>query len=145
MAPPSSRTRHEAKANRVDAHVGRCLRQQRLVMGLSQVAVAQAAGVTLRQIQKYESGIDRVSAASLYRIGRLSNVPVSYFFAGLPLGHAGALSTEADHDSAETPLEDGILARRETLDLVRAYYRITSGEQRRKLSAVIRGLADAST
>jgi transcriptional regulator with XRE-family HTH domain len=74
-----ARVGREKKANRVDAHVGRRMRLQRIVMGMSQQRVAEAGGVSFRQIQKYEHGIDRVSAASLYRIAQLLKVPVFLF------------------------------------------------------------------
>jgi transcriptional regulator with XRE-family HTH domain len=76
----------KAKANRVDAHVGRHLRGRRVVMGMGVKKLAKVIDVGHRQIQKYELGIDRIAASDLYRFARFLGVPVSYFFAGLPGG-----------------------------------------------------------
>jgi len=90
--------KRKAKANRVDSHVGRRLRQRRIVMGVGVKKLAKVIDVGYRQIQKYELGIDRIAASDLYRFARFFGVPVSYFFAGLPGGRAAA--AQADGESA---------------------------------------------
>ena len=101
------------------------------------------AALPLPPDQKYEFGIDRVPAASLFGSARFLQVPVSYFFAGLPFGQAAANPAGADEGLAKTSLEDR-MRERETLELVRAYYRIAS-QPRRKLYVLICGLADTAT
>jgi transcriptional regulator with XRE-family HTH domain len=128
--------KRKRKANRVDAHVGRRLRQRRVGMGMGLKALGKLAGLAHRQIQKYELGIDRIAASDLYRLARLLGVPVSYFFAGLPGGRAA--SERTDDESATG---DRLYQRRETLDFVRAYYRIPSPKRRRRVYELIRQMA----
>jgi transcriptional regulator with XRE-family HTH domain len=128
--------KRKAKANRVDAHVGRRLRQQRLMMGVGVKKLAKVIGVGHRQVQKYELGIDRIAASDLYRFARFFSVPVSYFFAGLP----GGRGTPEGADS-ESATGDRLHQRHETLEFVGAYYRIASPKRRRKLYELIRQMS----
>jgi transcriptional regulator with XRE-family HTH domain len=68
----------------VDRHIGAKVRAARLETGQSQTQVAQALGVAFQQIQKYESGTNRISASTLYELSRLLHKPVQFFFDGLP-------------------------------------------------------------
>jgi transcriptional regulator with XRE-family HTH domain len=128
--------KRKAKANRVDAHVGRRLRQQRLMMGIGVKKLAKVISVGYRQIQKYELGIDRIAASDLYRFARFFGVPVSFFFAGLP--GARAAPERADSESATG---DRLHEQRETLEFVQAYYRITSPKRRRRVYELIRQMS----
>ncbi len=71
------------KPHPVDVHVGKQLRTQRALYGLSQNDLAKQLGVTFQQLQKYESGANRTSASRLWEAGKALGVPVSYFFEGL--------------------------------------------------------------
>ena len=68
----------------VDAFVGGRIKQRRKALGMSQVALAEALGVTFQQIQKYERGANRIAAGALYKMADALKVPISYFFDGLP-------------------------------------------------------------
>lgn len=68
----------------VDLHVGRRIRQQRTLLGMSQTAIAEAAGITFQQVQKYENGSNRVSASMMWQFAKALQVPVASFFEGLP-------------------------------------------------------------
>jgi len=81
----------------VDRHVGQRIRARRKMIGLSQSTLADALGLTFQQVQKYENGANRVSASKLYETARCLDVPVSYFFEGLPDpsdGGHGPVSTD---------------------------------------------------
>lgn len=101
----------ERIAHRVDVHVGRRLRQRRWARGWTQQQLAEQVGIRFQQIQKYETGENRLSASRLWDIAQALEVPVSYFFEGLE---------EGDDVDARASL----LSERETLALVRAYYAI---------------------
>ena len=73
----------KGKSQPVDAHVGRRMKERRTSLGLSQKKVAEAINLSLRQVQKYEEGIDRVGASRLFDIARVLDVPVNYFFQDL--------------------------------------------------------------
>jgi transcriptional regulator with XRE-family HTH domain len=131
----------------VDVHVGARLRVRRNLAGLSQDQLAKALGLTFQQIQKYERGVNRMGASRLFQVARLLSVPVGYFFEQLPTlhnampGFSGS-AQETPEDMPEKPRDD-LLHRKETLDLVRAYYEIEDQVQRRKIFELIRSMADA--
>lgn len=108
--------------NPIDLHVGQRLRHRRWMLGLTQQELAQSVGIKFQQIQKYESGINRMSASRLWDVANALGVTVDYFFDGL--GHA-ANNNGAGHGPKPDVLED-----KETLDLIRAYY--TLDEQPRR-------------
>lgn len=64
----------------VDSHVGQRVRMRRTLLGLSQEKLGEAIGLTFQQVQKYERGSNRISAGTLYRLGQVLDVPVSFFF-----------------------------------------------------------------
>jgi transcriptional regulator with XRE-family HTH domain len=113
-------------ANDIDLHLGKRLRRRRRLLGLTQQQLAIAVGVRFQQIQKYECGANRISAARLWQLSEALEVPVSYFFDGL---------AEAQEASANDPSEGGgeMFARKETLDLIRAYYQLGERPRRRLL------------
>jgi transcriptional regulator with XRE-family HTH domain len=112
--------------NDIDLHLGRRLRRRRRLLGLTQQQLAASVGVRFQQIQKYECGANRISAARLWRIAAALEVPVGYFYEGL--AEAGRREANGEH------AEGGeVLARKETLDLVRAYYRLGERPRRRLL------------
>ena len=73
--------------NAIDRHVASRLRLRRLEAGLSQTLLADALGVTFKQLQKYEWAVDRISAGALYQLALTLDVPVQYFFDGLSRHH----------------------------------------------------------
>jgi transcriptional regulator with XRE-family HTH domain len=114
----------EETSSPVDRHVGGRIRLRRTLVGLSQMALGERLGISFQQVQKYERGSNRVSASTLYRLGEILDVPVSFFF---------------DDMAGETRPSDsaGVLLKRETLELVRAYYRIDE-DQRAAVLALLR-------
>ncbi|MBL8671395.1 MAG: helix-turn-helix transcriptional regulator [Alphaproteobacteria bacterium] len=113
-------------ADMVDIHVGRRLRMRRTLLGLTQQALGMQLGLTFQQIQKYECGANRISSSRLFLLGQALQVPVSYFFDGLPREMTGgslAKSPERKMPAVPPPAES--LEAKETLDLVRNFYRIT--------------------
>jgi transcriptional regulator with XRE-family HTH domain len=67
----------------IDDHVGKRIRERRIMLGLTQQQLAEMIGVTYQQAHKYERGINRVSAGRLFEIGRVLSVPVGYFYEGI--------------------------------------------------------------
>ena len=114
----------------VDVHVGKRIRHRRWLVGMTQQQLADAVGIKFQQIQKYETGMNRVSASRLWDIASTLDVPVSFFFEGLDA-------------SAETAQNGDILAEKEALELLRAYYAIPE-TQRRRLFDLARVLGDAA-
>lgn len=104
----------------VDVYVGQKLRQGRWMSGVTQQQLADRVGVRFQQIQKYETGANRISASRLWDIAAVLGVPVSYFFEGL---------TGQAPDTGDA--RGDILTDKESLDLVRTYYAIPQAQRRR--------------
>ncbi|ODT63039.1 helix-turn-helix domain-containing protein [Phenylobacterium sp.] len=119
----------EPMENNIDVHLGKRLRRRRRLLGLTQQQLAGACGVRFQQIQKYECGANRISAARLWQLSEALEVPVGYFYDGL------SESSRQEQTIGEGPGEAGgeMLASRETLDLIRAYYQLGERPRRRLL------------
>ena len=111
-------------ANDIDLHLGRRLRRRRRLLGLTQQQLAVAVGIRFQQIQKYECGANRISAARLWQLAEALEVQVSYFYDGL---------AEAQERAEQNEPREGAMARKETMDLIRAYYQLGERPRRRLL------------
>ena len=116
----------------VDAHVGKRIRHRRWMVGMTQQQLADKVGIKFQQIQKYETGMNRVSASRLWDVADALGVSISFFFEGLADGQAVAAQTQGD-----------MMADKEALELVRSYYAIPEA-QRRRLFDLARVLSDAA-
>jgi transcriptional regulator with XRE-family HTH domain len=129
-----------SKPDPVDVHVGKRVRLRRTLLGMSQQELGEALGLTFQQVQKYERGTNRVSSSRLYRLAGSLDVPISYFFEDMPEA-AAAHSRPASPEPAPGHEPDP-LAKREILELARAYYRITDVNLRRRLFELVKGVAE---
>ncbi|WP_101068791.1 helix-turn-helix domain-containing protein [Roseovarius salinarum] len=119
----------------VDVHVGKRIRHRRWLTGMTQQQLAQSVGIKFQQIQKYETGANRVSASRLWDIADALGVDVAFFFEGLD-GSGG--KARADYS-----MPSDLLANKEALELVRSYYAIPEN-QRRRLFDLARVLSDVA-
>ena len=119
----------------VDVHVGKRIRHRRWLVGMTQQQLAERVGIKFQQIQKYETGANRVSASRLWDIADALEVEVSFFFEGIDA------ETEAKAGGESVPAD--ILGDKEALDLVRSYYAIPEN-QRRRLFDLARVLSDVA-
>lgn len=117
----------------VDVHVGQRIRQRRWMNGTTQQQLAEAVGIKFQQIQKYETGMNRVSASRLWDIAHVLTVPVSFFFEGL----------EAVGEGAVGQVPGDVMTDKEALELLRSYYAIPEN-QRRRLFDLARVLSEAA-
>ena len=123
----------------VDVHVGSRVRLRRTLLGMSQEKLGNAVGLTFQQIQKYERGANRIGASRLFEMSRILDVPVQFFFDEMV---AAPESADYRPMSGETDApEQDPMAKRETLELVRAYYRIPDAQIRRRLFELAKALA----
>lgn len=118
-------------ANPIDLHVGRRLRQRRRFLGLTQQKLAEQVNIRFQQIQKYESGANRISASRLWSLSKALRVPVSYFFEGLDDEALGA-DLNGRNGCAPNASQD-VFSNKETIDLVRAFYNLDEEPRRRLL------------
>jgi transcriptional regulator with XRE-family HTH domain len=119
----------------VDAHVGKRVRHRRWLIGMTQQQLAEQVGIKFQQIQKYETGANRISASRLWDIADALDVPVSFFFEGLAEAEA------AGGSKSSVPAD--LMGDKEALDLVRSYYAIPEN-QRRRLFELARVLSDVA-
>jgi transcriptional regulator with XRE-family HTH domain len=124
-------------AHPVDVHVGKRIRHRRWLVGMTQQQLAEKVGIKFQQIQKYETGANRVSASRLWDIADAMDVPVGFFFEGIETASAGETAPVAENVPAD------ILGDKEALDLVRSYYAIPEN-QRRRLFELARVLSDVA-
>ncbi|MFT4792732.1 MAG: transcriptional regulator with XRE-family HTH domain [Paracoccaceae bacterium] len=124
----------------VDVHVGKRVRQRRWMVGMTQQQLGEKVGIKFQQIQKYETGMNRVSASRLWDIAAALDVPVNFFFEGI-VDQAG-MSESALGMMTKSPRGD-LLADKEALELVRSYYSIPEA-QRRRLFDLAKVLSDAA-
>ena len=126
------------------------MRQRRTLLGMSQEKLGTAVGLTFQQIQKYERGSNRIGSSRLYEFAKVLDVPVSYFFdempanalAGRPMsgrGRKGFGETGTPFEQEKDPL-----IKRETLELVRAYYKIREPRVRKRIFEMVNAVGAAS-
>ncbi len=136
--------RRDPRTAYVDAHVGGRLRERRLLLGLSQTRLGEPVGLSFQQIQKYERGMDRISVGRLVRMAKVLDVPITFFFDDLdalsPQKNTRMRDSGKRGTKPDAMLEDP-LSKRETLELVRAYYQIEDAELRKHFYSLIRSLA----
>ncbi|RBM06332.1 XRE family transcriptional regulator [Novacetimonas cocois] len=149
----------------VDVYVGSRIRLRRTLLGMSQERLGTALGLTFQQVQKYERGANRVGASRLYDLARVLDVPIAFFFDGMPQDNApqsdvppgtamtsfaesresfGGVPIASQPEGTEDRFasnELALLSRRETIDLVRSYYRISDPAVRRRVLELVRSMA----
>lgn len=136
----------EGDPNPIDVHVGARVRLRRTLLGLSQEKLGEAIGLTFQQVQKYERGANRIGASRLFDLSRVLDVPVSYFFDDMPEVVSRQSPRQLVVGQVENPTdapEPDPMNKRETLELVRAYYRITDPRVRRRVFELAKALAKA--
>ena len=136
--------------NPIDVHVGNRVRLRRTLLGLSQERLGELLGLTFQQVQKYERGANRIGASRLWDLSRVLDVPVAFFFEDITedaatasprnlFGEAGGgLEEEAAQYDADP------MTKRETLELVRAYYKINDPSVRKRVFDLTKTLASAA-
>jgi transcriptional regulator with XRE-family HTH domain len=135
------------KPNPIDVHVGSRIRLRRTLLGMSQQKLGEAIGLTFQQVQKYERGTNRVGSSRMFELARVLDVPVSYFFEEMGSDVAARGRQHAFGIAAEAPTSSGgadPMTKRETLELVRAYYKITDAKIRKRLFEMTKALAAAA-
>ena len=137
--------RGTGRPNPVDIHVGARVRLRRTLLGMSQEKLGEAIGLTFQQVQKYERGANRIGSSRLYDLSRVLDVPVAFFFDDMP-DTVAASSPAQRRGMAEEPVSYELdpMAKRETLELVRAYYKIGDPTVRKRLFEMTKVLAVAA-
>ncbi len=145
----------DAKHSPIDIHVGNRMKLRRMMMGMSQERLGEQLGLTFQQVQKYERGVNRVSASRLFDLSRILDVPISFFYDDMPeplansyggqVGSQGIRRAMGFSEAQEGFGHDDTMTRKETVELVRAYYRITDTAVRKRVFELIRSLVPDTT
>ncbi len=126
--------------NPIDVQVGARVRLRRNMLGLSQEKLGEAIGLTFQQVQKYERGANRIGASRLHELSRVLDVPVSFFFDDMDPVRAPAIPGGFAEPPAEA-FESDPLRKRETIELIEAYFAIDDATVRRRLFELAKVLA----
>ncbi|MGB0844668.1 MAG: helix-turn-helix domain-containing protein [Alphaproteobacteria bacterium] len=132
----------------VDAHVGFKMRELRVLNGISQEVIAERLAVSFQQIQKYETGRNRISASRLYELSVIFGVSVDHFYDGLTSSVHAAVCDAVGVDNNDPIDENEIktdlsqLTDRQTLILMQQFSEIKSHNVKRKITELVKGLAN---
>ena len=126
----------------IDKHVGGRVKLRRGMLGLSQQRLAGVLGVTFQQLQKNERGTNRIASSRLFDLSKALDVPIQYFFDEMSPEVAASVRQRGGTFKSVAPVEPGAFAKRETLELVRAYFRIKSPSVRKRVYGLAQTLAD---
>lgn len=132
--------------NPIDIHVGARVRLRRTILGMSQEKLGEALGLTFQQVQKYERGTNRIGASRLFDLSRVLDVPIDFFYDDMPPEVADQSPRLRAGLSPIPPIpyrESDPMARRETLELVRAYYKVKNPTVRKRIFDLCRAMAHA--
>ncbi|SFI60439.1 helix-turn-helix domain-containing protein [Jannaschia pohangensis] len=102
----------------VDIHVGKRIRHRRWMLGMTQQQLAEQVGIKFQQIQKYETGMNRVSASRLWEISEALDVQIAHFFEGMK-------------EVADGTDDQDVLSDKEAMELIRSYYAMPENQRRR--------------
>lgn len=129
----------------IDVHVGGRIRLRRTLLGLSQEKLGEMIGLTFQQVQKYERGSNRVGASRLFDLSRVLDVPMSFFFEDMDeQPPAKSSRRRGGEDKAQAANAGAPIAKRETLELVRAYYRIDDADVRKRVFDLVKAMGIAA-
>ena len=146
---PVERYHRITNDNAIDLHVGKRLRLRRTLLGMSQEQFGDEPNITFQQVQKYERGANRISASRLWDMSHILDVPVSHFFDDMSettmRSSPRRMVRGFDNSSAADGEVKDPMARRETLELVRAYYTIKQPAVGKRVSDMVRSIATALT
>ena len=133
--------RGEGRPSPVDIHVGARVRQRRTLIGMTQTDLGDALGLSFQQVQKYERGTNRIGSSRLFKLSQVLDVPINFFFEDIPTATAARSPAKGRGKAKKLPnFEPNPMAKRETLSLVRAYYKIEDADVRKQVYEFTKGL-----
>lgn len=135
------------RANPVDKHVGERVRMRRMLLGMSQERLGEQLGLTFQQVQKYEKGVNRIGASRLFDLAQVLGVPIQYFYESMPAAVSGQLGMVGFADKPGDTYVADFLSSRDSVELNKAFARITDARIRRSIVDMVRSIAgeDVST
>jgi len=123
----------------IDEHIGQRVQLRRVMMGMSQKDLASKCGVTFQQVQKYETAGNRIPASRLFELSTALDTPVSFFFMGLP-GNLSEPNRNGRRSRVSDQQHDDPLAKNETLQLIKLYWKLQNDDQRKMILKMLKTL-----
>ncbi|MBA4130565.1 MAG: transcriptional regulator [Hyphomicrobium sp.] len=133
------------RANPVDKHVGERVRMRRMLLGMSQEKLGENLGLTFQQVQKYEKGVNRIGASRLFDLAQVLGVPIQFFYENMPASVSGVVAVPGmGEPSGENYVAD-FLSSRDSVELNKAFARITDPRVRRSIVDMVKSVAGEDT
>lgn len=123
----------------IDEHIGQRVQLRRVMMGMSQKDLASKCGVTFQQVQKYETAGNRIPASRLFELSTALETPISFFFMGLP-GNMPEETRWGRRARVSEQSADDPLAKNETLQLIKLYWKLPNDGQRQTILNMLKSL-----
>ena len=138
----------DGSPNPIDVYVGARVKMRRTLLGMSQEKLGEAIGLTFQQVQKYERGLNRISASRLFDISKVLEVPIGFFFEEMDdqVAELSPRMLAGASELAEEPVLFNYdpMTKRETLELVRCYYTIPDRRLAKKLLDLVKAMASST-
>ncbi len=129
------------RANPIDKHVGERVRMRRMLLGMSQEKLGEQLGLTFQQVQKYEKGVNRIGASRLFDLAQVLGVPIQFFYEAMPSSVSGQMAAPGLADKSGEPYVADFLSSRDSVELNKAFARITDPRIRRSIVDMVRSIA----
>jgi len=132
-----------SRPNRTDEHVGAQIRTRRMMLGMSQTTLADAADITFQQVQKYEKGTNRVSASRMQQFSKILDVPISFFFEGAPEAEVRGGGKPKAKGAITPAYVTWFVSSRDGVKIMKAFHRIADRSLRRKIVDLAHRIANS--
>lgn len=129
------------RANPVDKHVGERVRMRRMLLGMSQEKLGEHLGLTFQQVQKYEKGVNRIGASRLFDLAQVLGVPIQFFYENMSTAVSGLQAAPGMADKSAEPYVADFLSSRDSIELNKAFARVTDPRIRRSIVDMVRSIA----
>lgn len=140
-AEDSEERGNSRRANPIDKHVGERVRMRRMLLGMSQEKLGEQLGLTFQQVQKYEKGVNRIGASRLFDLAQVLGVPIQFFYENMSAAVSGLAAAPGFADKAGEPYVADFLSSRDSVELHKAFARITDPRVRRSIVDMVRSIA----
>ena len=128
----------------IDKFGGSRVRARRGGLRISQTKLGDAIGVTFQQVQKYENGTNRIGASNLFKISKTLSVEVAFFFEGLDADEEAAKELAGLSEGSQTKFDVDPMSSREAIELMHNYFRVKDENVRKKLSQLVKTMAQTN-
>ncbi|MDB2682632.1 helix-turn-helix domain-containing protein [Alphaproteobacteria bacterium] len=141
-----SKKKTKGKPDSVDVYVGKRLRVRRSLLGLSQEKLADAIGLTFQQVQKYERGVNRISAGRLYQFSKILSVPITYFYEKVDNdnGSTDSMSYGLSDNPQEVFGGTNILEDKDAMKLIKIFSEVENSQDRQEILRIVKSMASIS-